>query len=109
MKTRTDDEVSLNNEIKEELERLDKLIGQSSPEDVAYVVIKSFLDTESPDDSIRTDFLKWLFHPRNEKAKNAALERCFAEIMNETPTLSDNNENMAPALAGTTRPEPADA
>ncbi len=58
-----------------------------SPEDRAYMVVKSFFQTEELSDEIHAMFFEWMLNPDNKKAKQYAMERVFKECLDSTMCL----------------------
>ena len=75
-------------EIDEAISDLEKLISQTPPEKVAYVIMKMFLNTKEPSEELRDTFVTWLLSPRNAQAKEVALERCFCEALESDSTAT---------------------
>jgi hypothetical protein len=78
-------------DVSDDLRELEALLKQRGPEEMAYMIISAYYvacDTcrdEAVSGRLSKMFTDWLLSPRNEGAKNRALQRCFCECV-ETGT-----------------------
>ena len=62
-------------------EEIIRLAGQLSREEMAYMIMKLFLNNENPSTGLIQQFHDWLVSPINAQAKEIAFERCFYEAL----------------------------
>ena len=71
----------MENEIYEVISDIRAKVRQMPREQVAYRIIKLYMDTAEISVETRNRFWQWLSSPDHAEAKEKALERCFNEIL----------------------------
>ncbi len=71
----------MENEIYEAISELEQKVRQMPREQVAYRIIKLYMDADNISAETRNKFWWWLSSPDNAEAKEKALEMCFAELL----------------------------
>ncbi len=92
MKTGTDEEIKVQREIETDIESLCKKLMRMPCEEVAYGIIKMFMQQENPSDRLRDAFHDWLLSPENGEAKEKAMQRCFEEFL--TQDFSESSQRL---------------
>lgn len=63
---------------------IEEALTKLSSEERIYRIVKWFHRIEEPDEGIQAKFWQWMFDSENQKEKELAMERVFAECVDET-------------------------
>lgn len=81
MKTQTDEEIELQQEVETGMDNLGTVIGQMQRSKVAYIILKQFMELEDPSEELKVKFYSWLLSSEHAAAKDRAIQRCFEEML----------------------------
>jgi hypothetical protein len=72
------------------LQEIGDALAKLSSEERIYGIVKLFFQIEESDERVEAKFWHWMLSPENRKEKESAMERIFAECMDEK-VLKDNS------------------
>ncbi len=67
--------------IYEEFTELNAIIRRKPYNDLAYFIMRRFMEIENPSENTRRNFYEWLTSPDNAQAKEEAMARCFEDML----------------------------